>query len=108
MTTNCSGFSSEPADIWNVGKPPTFTALSNAHFPNPRKRPRAPLGFGSPHAERRRGYAAQARLQEVPAVQDERSGHHSVSMTRLACLSGRQAPCHPPIAGGGPLALFQL
>ena len=26
------GFSSEPADIWNVGKPPTLTALSNDHL----------------------------------------------------------------------------
>ncbi|MGY3123345.1 hypothetical protein ACVWXQ_007282 [Bradyrhizobium sp. S3.14.4] len=31
-TTNCSGFSSEPADIWKVGKPPTFTARSNDHL----------------------------------------------------------------------------
>ena len=31
-TTNCSGFSSEPAVIWKVGKPPTVTARSNDHF----------------------------------------------------------------------------
>ena len=31
-TTNCSGFSSEPAAIWKVGKPPTATARSNDHF----------------------------------------------------------------------------
>ena len=31
-TTNCSGFSSEPAAIWKVGKPPTVTARSNDHF----------------------------------------------------------------------------
>jgi hypothetical protein len=31
-TTNCSGFSSEPAFIWKVGKPPTLTARSNDHF----------------------------------------------------------------------------
>ena len=31
-TTNCSGFSSEPAFIWKVGKPPTVTARSNDHF----------------------------------------------------------------------------
>jgi len=30
--TNCSGFSSEPAAIWKVGKPPTVTARSNDHF----------------------------------------------------------------------------
>ena len=30
--SNCSGFSSEPAFIWNVGKPPTVTARSNDHF----------------------------------------------------------------------------
>ena len=30
--TNCSRFSSEPADIWKVGKPPTVTARSNDHF----------------------------------------------------------------------------
>ena len=30
--TNCSGFSSEPAFIWKVGKPPTVTARSNDHF----------------------------------------------------------------------------
>ena len=29
---NCSGFSSEPAFIWKVGKPPTVTARSNDHF----------------------------------------------------------------------------
>jgi hypothetical protein len=31
-TVNCSGFSSEPAFIWNVGKPPTVTARSNDHL----------------------------------------------------------------------------
>jgi hypothetical protein len=31
-TTNCSGFSSEPAAIWKVGKPPTVTARSKLHF----------------------------------------------------------------------------
>ena len=31
-TTNCSGFCSEPAAIWKVGKPPTVTARSNDHF----------------------------------------------------------------------------
>ena len=31
-TSNCSGFSSEPAFIWKVGKPPTVTARSNDHF----------------------------------------------------------------------------
>ena len=31
-TTNCSGFSSEPAFIWKVGKPPTVTARSSDHF----------------------------------------------------------------------------
>ena len=31
-TTNCSGFSSEPAAIWKVGKPPTDTARSNDHL----------------------------------------------------------------------------
>ena len=30
--TNCSGFSSEPAFIWKVGKPPTVTARSNDHL----------------------------------------------------------------------------
>ena len=30
--TNCSGFSSEPAFIWKVGKPPTETARSKDHF----------------------------------------------------------------------------
>ncbi len=31
-TSNCSGFSSEPAAIWKVGKPPTVTARSNDHL----------------------------------------------------------------------------
>ena len=31
-TSNCSGFSSEPAVIWKVGKPPTVTARSKLHF----------------------------------------------------------------------------
>ena len=31
-TTNCSGFSRLPADIWKVGKPPTETARSNDHL----------------------------------------------------------------------------
>ena len=31
-TSNCSGFSREPAFIWKVGKPPTVTARSNDHF----------------------------------------------------------------------------
>ena len=31
-TTNCSGFSSEPAFIWKVGNPPTVTARSKDHF----------------------------------------------------------------------------
>ena len=31
-TTNCSGFSSEPAPIWKVAKPPTLTARSKLHF----------------------------------------------------------------------------
>ena len=31
-TSNCSGFSSEPAAIWKVGKPPTVTARSKLHF----------------------------------------------------------------------------
>ena len=31
-TTNCSGFSSEPAFIWKVGKPPTETARSSDHL----------------------------------------------------------------------------
>ena len=31
-TSNCSGFSREPAAIWKVGKPPTVTARSKLHF----------------------------------------------------------------------------
>ena len=31
-TTNCSGFSSDPAFIWKVGNPPTVTARSKDHF----------------------------------------------------------------------------
>ena len=31
-TTNCSALVSEPAPIWNVGKPPTETARSSDHF----------------------------------------------------------------------------
>ena len=30
--SNCSGFSSEPAFIWKVGKPPTLTARSKDHL----------------------------------------------------------------------------
>ena len=31
-TTNCSVLVSEPAPIWNVGKPPTLTARSSDHL----------------------------------------------------------------------------
>ena len=40
-TTNCSGFSSDPAFIWKVGNPPTVTARSKDHFTSSRGHRRA-------------------------------------------------------------------